>query len=268
MCRFVAYLGEKPLLLKTVLEDSAHSLITQSHSSKETESGVNADGFGVGWYDREIDDNPAVFRSVLPAWNDDNLINICSKVKSSCFIGHIRESTVGVIGNSNCHPFAHEQMLFAHNGTIRHFAKIKRDLINCLDELLFDQLRGQTDSEHFFLLWLTLLYRAGGEISCESMVPAMLDSIRTLNDLLLNRKLEPDYRLNTVLTTGKELLATRYISSENLKPHSLYYARLYSGVIVASEKLTDEVSHWDEVPSNHALLINSDLEISLKPLDL
>lgn len=267
MCRFVAFIGNQPLILKSLLQDAPHSLITQSHSSKETLSGVNADGFGVGWYDLTIDDKPGIFRSVLPAWNDENLINISSKVKSNCFIGHIRESTIGAIGNSNCHPFSHEHMLFAHNGTIEDFEKIKRDLINSLDQPLFDQLSGQTDSEHFFLLWLSILYQNGDGTSCQSMTRAMEEALRKINSLLVSRDLELDYRINSVLTTGREMLVTRYIASEKKKPHSLYYARLYHGVVVASERLTDELDVWTEVPHNSALAIDRDLNISTSALE-
>lgn len=267
MCRFVAFFGKEPLILKALLQDPPHSLIAQSHSAKETHSGVNADGFGVGWYDLTIDDNPGIFRSVLPAWNDENLINIASKVKSTCFIAHIRESTIGAIGNSNCHPFAHEQMLFAHNGTIRHFEKIKRDLMNCLDQPLFDQLSGQTDSEHFFLLWLNTLYQNGDEISCSSMTRAMEEALRKINALLASRDLELDYRINSVLTTGKEMLVTRYIASKENKPHSLYYSRMHQGVVVASERLTDGLDVWTEVPHNSVLEIDKDLNISTNSLD-
>ena len=266
MCRFVAYIGNRPLLIKTLLQDTPHSLITQSHSSKETISGVNADGFGVGWYDLSIDEHPAIFRSVLPAWNDENLINIASKVKSTCFIGHIRESTIGAVGNSNCHPFSHERMLFAHNGTIEHFGKIKRDLINCLDQLLYDQLNGQTDSEHFFLLWLSILYQNGEGVTCQSMTQAMEEALRKLNALLSARDLEQEYRINSVLTTGKEMLVTRFIASEKGKPHSLYYSCMDDGVVVASERLTDELETWTEVPNNYALQIDQELNISTKLL--
>lgn len=266
MCRFVAFIGSQPLLLKTLLRDAPHSLITQSHSSKETLSGVNADGFGVGWYDLTIDQNPALFRSVLPAWNDVNLINISSKVKSTCFVGHIRESTIGAVGNSNCHPFSHGHMLFAHNGTIVHFEKIKRDLINCLDQPFFDQLSGQTDSEHFFLLWLSILYQNGEGISCASMTRAMEEALRKLNSLLVGRDLELDYRINSVLTTGNEMIVTRYVSTEKNKPHSLYYAKMHQGVVVASERLTDEKEIWTEVPHNSALAIDREFNITSRPL--
>lgn len=261
MCRFVAFLGAQPLLLRTLLEDAPHSLIKQSHSAKETESGINADGFGVGWYDRGVDDEPAIYRSVLPAWNDENLINISSKVKSACFLGHIRESTYGVVSNGNCHPFSHEHMLFAHNGTIFNFEKIKKDLLCSLSQQFFNQVRGQTDSEHFFLQMLDN-FKNG------SMLDAFISTVQRVNNLLLEQQVKPDYRLNTVFTNGKEMMATRYIASDRHSPHSLYYAEMYSGVVVASEKLTDEVSQWIEVPANSALFVNEGLEISIQPIEV
>ena len=70
MCRWLAYTGA-PVLLTDVLYTPVHSLIDQSlHSRLGTET-TNGDGFGVGWYDAAP--APGVFRSIEPAWNDQNL---------------------------------------------------------------------------------------------------------------------------------------------------------------------------------------------------
>jgi predicted glutamine amidotransferase len=62
------------------------------------------------------------------------------------------------------------------------------------------------------------------------------------------------------------MLVTRFIASEKGKPHSLYYSRMDDGVVVASERLTDELETWTEVPNNHALQIDQELNISTKLL--
>ena len=49
------------------------------------------------------------------------------------------------------------QWVFAHNGGVANFAKIKRPLINLLDEESYLSITGTTDSEHMFALFLTLL---------------------------------------------------------------------------------------------------------------
>ena len=73
MCRLLAYLGY-PVSLEDILYKPEHSLIVQSYQPREMTSGVvNADGFGVGWYDHEKKTNPFTYRNTLPVWNDLNL---------------------------------------------------------------------------------------------------------------------------------------------------------------------------------------------------
>ncbi len=49
MCRFAAYLGE-PLLINEVISKPKDSLIKQSSAALESDVTINADGFGIGWY--------------------------------------------------------------------------------------------------------------------------------------------------------------------------------------------------------------------------
>src|SRR5215469_6529373 len=70
MCRWLAYTGS-PILVEKALYSPAHSLIEQSLHSELGAEATNGDGFGLGWYDDQP--LPGVFRSIEPAWNDQNL---------------------------------------------------------------------------------------------------------------------------------------------------------------------------------------------------
>ncbi len=72
MCRFVAYLGPEILISKLVTEPES-SLIHQSYHSHEREEPLNGDGFGLAWYVPAITPDAAVFRSITPAWSNQNL---------------------------------------------------------------------------------------------------------------------------------------------------------------------------------------------------
>lgn len=67
MCRWIAYSGT-PVLLSHVLLDPRPNLIDQSLRSRLGVETTNGDGFGVGWYTRELP-TPAVLRDAGPAWN-------------------------------------------------------------------------------------------------------------------------------------------------------------------------------------------------------
>jgi glutamine amidotransferase len=267
MCRFVAYRGKNPIILKRLLSELPNSLISQSRLSREMKTGLNGDGFGVGWYDRKIDDEPGVYRSIQPAWNDANLISISSKVHSDCFVGHVRASTVGDVSLGNCHPFVFKQFLFAHNGTIHNFEKIKKNLIILLEDEYFAKLKGQTDSEHFFILVCNIIEKEFGHVDCNTMAAGIMRGIEIINNLLNEQNLQQDYRINAVLTNGNEMVAIRY-TSDKKKPLSLYYTKARNGsdesVIIASECLTDVRDEWEEIPLNTILTINESMKINIQ----
>jgi predicted glutamine amidotransferase len=96
-----------------------------------------------------------VFRSVEPAWNDQNLRELAGHVRSHLFFAHIRAAIGSPVQQSNCHPFRHGRWLWMHNGFVDGFAAVKRDLVLAVDESLFPEIKGGTDSEVLFYLALT-----------------------------------------------------------------------------------------------------------------
>src|SRR3712207_2815917 len=132
MCRWLAYSGS-PILLEELLYKTEHSLIDQSLHARLGVETTNGDGFGVGWYGTNTD-TPAVFRSVEPAWNERNLRELASHVESPLFLAHIRASTGTAVQQTNCHPFRYGRWLWVHNGLVREFPRIKRELALAVDE--------------------------------------------------------------------------------------------------------------------------------------
>ena len=152
MCRWLAYTGS-PVVLTEVLYTPVHSLIDQSLHSRLGAETTNGDGFGIGWYDSVP--MPGVFRSIEPAWNDQNLHELAGHIRSPLFFAHIRAAIGSAVQQTNCHPFRHGRWLFMHNGFIDGFAKMKRDLVLAIDPSLFPQIMGTTDTEVLFHLALT-----------------------------------------------------------------------------------------------------------------
>jgi glutamine amidotransferase len=142
-----------PVLLEDLLYRPAHSLIDQSLHSRLGAETTNGDGFGVGWYGRG--EEPALFRSIEPAWNDRNLRELSKQITSPLVFAHIRASSGGAIQQTNCHPFRHENWLWMHNGLIHDFGRLKRDLVLQIDPEYYPSIEGSTDSEVFFHLALT-----------------------------------------------------------------------------------------------------------------
>ncbi|MCF6765731.1 class II glutamine amidotransferase [Thiotrichales bacterium 19S3-7] len=265
MCRFVAYLSNEPICLKSILEDPENSLIMQSIHAQKGSHRVNADGFGIAWYNHEIDNIPGIFKSIRPAWNDMNLRNIAAKIKSDCVLGHVRYSTEGNVSIGNCHPFAYNQYAMVHNGSIHNFKAVKRHIVDELDDDIFTHISGHTDSEFFFAMILQRMIKRG-----LSMKEAIIDSLNRVTELQKEyNKVDRRIEINIVLTDGKVLYATKY--AFETEPCSLFYSQVENnnnkGVIIASEPLSNyNKNSWKDVAENCIVVVNNDKKVTVESL--
>ncbi len=273
MCRLVGYLGE-PILLESILVKPVNSLVMQSLHARESSVPTNGDGFGVGWYAPQLSPNPGLFVSIFPAWSDRNLIHLTAKIKSQCFFAHVRAASVGGTNSYNCHPFSYDKWMLMHNGDIHQFSRIKRHLRHLLDDTIYNSIQGETDSEHFFALFLQL--SQGQDFTNLTKVADIFEqTLRTVERLSqqYTDATNPSY-FNVCITDGKRLLASRYCSDKNTAPESLHYldngnfndSLNIKGVVIASEELTDVSNRWQIIPANHLILVDEDLSITFRGL--
>ena len=213
MCRWLAYTGS-PVLLTRVLYTPVHSLIDQSLHSRLGAETTNGDGFGVGWYDAAP--APGVFRSIEPAWNDQNLRELAGHISSHLFFAHIRAAIGSAVQQTNCHPFRHGRWLFMHNGFIDRFAAIKRDLVMAVDESLFPQIQGTADTEVLFCLALTF----GLEDDPPDAVARAIGFVEACGRA---RGVEYPFQGTIATTNGESLWAFRYSSQGSSR--SLFFTR-------------------------------------------
>ena len=285
MCRFVFYRGD-PIRLSSLITEPVHSIIRQSYHSKEREEPLNGDGFGIAWYAPEETDRPAIFKDVSPAWNNQNLANLASVVRSPCFIAHIRAATPGLpVSRLNCHPFSWNRFAFAHNGAVGGFHSIRRHIQSGLNEESFDLLKGSTDSEHLFALFADQYDHSASGSRLEAMAAALMQAIKTVEAARNEHGVTAPSLLNLVLTDGELTVITRYISPGERKPHSLYLHtgaayecvdgichmrdRSESGntVLVASEPLSHD-DGWKRVTKNSMLLVDSESTVEERPISI
>jgi glutamine amidotransferase len=256
MCRWLAYSGS-PILLEELLLKPAHSLIDQSLHSKLGATTTNGDGFGIGWYGAE--DTPGVFHSVEPAWNDHNLRELAQHLTSPLVFAHIRASTGSAIQQTNCHPFRNGRWLWMHNGLIREFNSVKRDLAFAVDPSLYPLIEGSTDSELFFYLALSL----GLEDDPPSAVERAVGFIEATGHA---HGVEHPVQMTVATSDGVSLWAFRYSSERNSR--SLFYSTDVETLraqypdhpvlhklsaetrLVVSEPLGDLAGAWNEVPES------------------
>lgn len=282
MCRFVAYMG-KPILMGEILVKPWNSIVLQSLQARESTTPTNGDGFGLGWYVPDISPEPALFTSIFPAWNDQNLRHLTSKIQSGCFFAHVRAAGIGGVNTYNCHPFIFKNSMLMHNGDMNAFSRIKRHLRHLLDDEIYNWIQGETDSEHFFALFL----QNARKRKCMTLKDSLsvfretLDQIEKLGEMYGCTDGPSFY--NICLTDGKTMIASRYtthgdeyislhysqgshfVHTEN-QEHQLKSSTNPKCTLITSEQLTDVSQDWYLVPPNHILLVNEQHEIEIVPV--
>ena len=266
MCRWLAYSGS-PVLIEDLLYRSKHSLIVQSLHSQLGAEETNGDGFGVGWYG--VQQAPGVFRSVEPAWNDRNLRELSGHVSSALVFAHIRASTGSPVQQTNSHPFRHGNWLWMHNGLIRDFNLVKRDLVLAIDPDLYPEIEGTTDSEVFFHLALSF--------GLEQDPPAAVArAVGVIEEAGRRHGVEHPIQMTVATTDGRGIWAFRYSSEGDSRslftstdvptlraqhPDEPLLALVPDDArLVVSEPLGDLPGAWNEVPESTCVHVEAGRE--------
>lgn len=276
MCRWIAYSGQ-PIFIEQLITIPRHSLVEQSLNtemnfrSDGSLMSTNGDGFGIGWYGER--NQPGLFRDEKPAWSNENLRELCKQIRSRIFMAHVRATTTGAVQLSNCHPFKYKTWLFQHNGDVSHFDVIRRDLQMDIAPEYYNELKGTTDSETFFLLALSYGLQENPKAGLEKMVRRVYRAL-VENGL----KDEGHLSLSCALSDGRKLHTLRF--AHNVKSKSQFYSSKSGwidevrkelrgtsyfpeeNIVVVSEPLDGYCDKWEEVPDNaFATIYHSDVEI-------
>jgi predicted glutamine amidotransferase len=209
-------------------------------------------------------EGPRVYRSTHPAWNDRNLRELAAGISSPLFFAHIRASTGTAIQETNTHPFRYANRLWMHNGLIRDFHLVKRELQSAVDDAYFGFIEGTTDSETMFYLALTFGLEDDPVGGVERMVGFVEETGR-------RHGIEHPIQMTVATSDGEKIWAFRY-SSEN-DSRSLYFSTRMDALkalypesaelgglsdetrVVVSEPLGDLPGAWQEVPESHVGIV-------------
>jgi len=283
MCRFALYLGSE-ITVSSLVTEPTNSLIHQSFDNQERSEPLNGDGFGIAWYVPGIDRQPALFRSVSPAWSDHNLRHLARVTHSRCILAHVRAATPGLpVHQFNCHPFGWHRFAFMHNGIIGGFRDIRRRILERLSDEAFDMIAGSTDSEHLFALFATHYRRLEGQAPLERMAQALAAAIAEVEALRRDAGIDEPSQFNLALADGRRAVVTRYTGGDPALANSLYVRRgrryvcenrvcrmlepgVGRGAVIASSERLSEGPGWVRVGVNNLVTISEDLEVSSRPI--
>ncbi len=281
MCRFVLYLGPE-LSLSALLTEPEHSLIRQSLHSRERHEPLNGDGFGVVWFPQVR--QPARFRSVTPAWSNQNLMTLAPAVQSRCILAHVRAATQGQTAEANCHPFLGQGWAFMHNGNLDRFPATRQRWLHELSPQAFEGIEGRTDSEHLFASFLDRLEQRSGPIDAATLADVLEE---TMGEAIERSRSVGGERcdMNLAVSNGELAAVSRYTTAPDYDGESLYLnagQRYVSSAgechmlepdargpstVISSEPLSGEPS-WRKVPPQHIVTVEQAGGAELRPIRL
>ena len=160
----------------------------ETHRDDLVLPGDGAGGFGLGYYSAG-----ELLQRIEPRESGGPLdaARLLAGLSTSVAILHARQATVGPVRRENTHPFKFQSWLFAHNGTFGGFEEIRKSVVEAMPPFLHRRLRGETDSEHVFLLMLAFLYDAGKintpDPGTDVIRRALRHAVRTIDELAAPR---------------------------------------------------------------------------------
>lgn len=205
------------------------------------------DGWGIARFDAE---SPVIERNLDPAHASSRFAELGGTLETCSLLAHIRLASVGRVRPENAHPFFARGWAFVHNGTLRGFEEHRARLEAKLAPACRSTLRGETDSERCFGLFLTALDGVA-EPSLEDVARALAHVVRVAASFDLPSEPKPS-TLNFMVTDGARTVATR-------QGKELFELSTPGARYLASQPLWPDA--WQEVPEQSVVAIGADLSV-------
>jgi len=293
MCRILSYLGS-PIAIEEFLYKPDNSFIKQSYHPKYMSHLLNLAGFGMVAWDKHSynPDLPFIYKTPALPFYDENLRNLSAKISPNCLLAHLRGVSYEanqVVSLQNVHPFMFENSRFAlaHNGILADFENMKYDLIDYIKPELLKAIKGTTDSEWIYAIFLSQLPSIDSRTT-EDIISAILETLKIIQHVREKHNIHNSSPVNLFITDGDLIAATRFVFDYGWQPlnaevsthftyHSLWYTfgekygfydneyrmqngKKMSSIIIASEPLTQDTTSWIEVPEYSLILVRRENE--------
>lgn len=226
MCRMLAIKDFRYRRHRALLE--SFSLLAEKGRVPRGARPGHEDGWGIGYYKAGRAFLHKSASSILRD-KDDFLGHIRNADGSPTLLVHVRKSAWADTSTAaNAHPFLHDNLLFAHNGTIRDY----KTLLPWVKVGGASAISRALDTEVFFYFILSRLKTGAPQIDIKGAMKDAINHIKRENSFS---------SLNCVLASSKALFAYRQYT---IHPsyYSLYHARDGFSDLVCSEPLGSSLS--------------------------
>lgn len=247
MARLFGLIGNRGDLAGRVLSSEADALRVHSKGTPL--------GWGTGFYQggevlmrrRPIDEHPTI-----------EIAKVAGDVRADVLVGHVRSATVGALRTENTHPFRYRQWLFAQTGTLPAFDAIRDRLVQSVPEFLRSSIRGETDAEILFYVFLSFLHDAGRlndtVVDPVHVRDALRSSIAVVDGMAAEVGAAPA-KVNVMLSDGEHVYA--------LCQGAQMAYRVFSGKGDAEALIGEDLAlrrRTPELAQMHFILLASDFE--------
>lgn len=201
MARLFGLIGNRTDLAARVLSSEAAALSV-------TTGGV-PHGWGLGFYQGgEV----LIRRRPVHEQARIDVASLASDLRADLVVGHVRKPSVGALRTENTHPFRYRQWLFAHTGSVEGLGSVRDRVVESVPEFLRSGIRGETDSEILFHVFLSFLHDSGhlGQSTADfATIHAALRSSLSLVDGYTAEVGAAPSASNIVLSDGESIYALR-----------------------------------------------------------
>ena len=248
MARLFGIIGNRPDLAARVLAFEADALRVRSKGAPL--------GWGVAFYQGgEV----LMRRRPIDERTDIDVAALASDVRADLVVGHVRHATVGALRTENTHPFRYRQWVFAQTGTISEFDHIRDRLGASVPDFLRSGIRGDTDAEVLFHVFLSFLHDAGrlndGQVDATQMAEALRSCLAVV-DGITSEVGAPAANLNLLVSDGNQLIALH-------RSDAAMRLRVYNGKADADAIIGDDPNLRRKIPElsrTHFSLVASDFD--------
>jgi predicted glutamine amidotransferase len=278
MSRLFGVMCNEPEHLKCALVDARDALTAEGAP----------DGWGLAFFQGgEV----LLQRNPKPVAGDVDFYTAIRDLRTDYVVGHVRDAGGEKAKLENTQPFRFRTWVFAHSGKVESIDVVRKEVVEFIPDFLRRNIRGETDSEYVFHLFLAFLHDAGKlddpNISIADAASALRASTAMVDRLVTGAGSTPG-AMNVVVANGRVMLAMRRGRPMHLRhQHGISDCRVcrltvtqdgqqsdrrrirhehLRSVLVASEPRKASGPGWQEVPEGTIVAIARDLSTQIQPL--
>ena len=200
MWRPYGFRATEPTRPECSLVRAQNALMAQSRKDRE---GLT---HGHGWGGAEHPDGLPFFeKQDWVAYRGERFNKTAARLYFRAAIAHVRRATAGRPSLVNTHPFVHSIWIFAHNGTVPNFERVRERLLPALNEQQRTEIHGTTDSKHVFRYLLTLWQHHPER----PLMEILRDGVDQIVAWAEEVKAKARISLNVLWTNGNQLVGSR-----------------------------------------------------------